>query len=139
MTTSILNDKLMTPNDELLSIVMNDKMPLWEKINNHVIENYRDITSEWKYPNKKSGWCLIFKRKDKTAFYFIPCEDYFKLIIVYSDKALNIVKHTALPKHIMDMVDNAISCATGHSCYINVVTEDDVEPVLSLLKVKMES
>ena len=139
MATSILDDKDIIPNDGMVDTVLADKAQIWDKTKSHILENYQDIEYNWKYANKKSGWVLIFTQKKRTLFYFIPRSEYFRLAFIFGDKAMKEIEHTSLPKHIIDMISDATTCAAGHSCFIDVKEENDLEPILTLLRIKYDS
>lgn len=138
MATSVFDDKAVIPNDGMVDTVLGDKAQVWDKIKSYVFENYQDITCNWKYANKKSGWVLIFTQKKRVLFYFVPCGEYFRLVFVFGDKAMEEIKHTSLPKHIMEMISVATICASGHTCFIDVKQKNDFESILTLLRIKSD-
>jgi hypothetical protein len=46
-----------------------------------------DVTSEWKY-SPRSGWHLIYSRKQRRLFYLIPTRGDFRLSLILGDKAI---------------------------------------------------
>ena len=139
MATSIFDDNIITPTDEMVSLALADTKFAWDMIMSHVSDNFQDIAYNWKFANKKAGWVLIFSQKKRTLFYFIPRSEYFRIAIVFGDNAMKNVEQTSLPEHIKEMISAATTCASGHSCFIDVKDVSDVEPVLALLKIKSES
>jgi len=139
MATSIFDNSAITPTDDMVSLALADIKPAWDMLMSHVSDNFQDITYNWKFANKKAGWALIFSQKKRTLFYFIPSSEYFRIALVFSDKAMCEVEQTSLPKHIGEMISAATTCASGHSFFIDVKDKSDVESIFTLLKIKFES
>jgi len=139
MATSIFDDSAITPTDEMVSDALAEKKHVWDMIMTNVSKNFPDIECNWKFANKKAGWVLIFSQKKRTLFYFIPRSGDFRIALVFSDKAMKSIEQASLPGHIKEMISAATTCASGHSCFIDIKDEGDVEPILTLLKIKRDS
>jgi len=139
MATSIFDDKSVIPNNDMVDTVLADKKLLWDKMKSHVAESYQGISQEWKMYSKKAGWNLVFKCGKRTLFYFVPCNGYFMIAFVFSEKAVD----TAMQSPISDGTKAAISdadvCAMGHTFITTVNNEQDLKDVIALLKIKVES
>ena len=46
-----------------------------------------DVTSEWKY-SPRSGWHLIYSRKERRLFYLVLTRGDFRLSLILGDKAI---------------------------------------------------
>jgi hypothetical protein len=113
-----------------------DKKPLWEKLKSHVAENYQGISQEWKMYSKKAGWSLVFKQGKRTLFYFVPCENHFIIAFVLGEKAVNAAMQSPLSADTKEAISDADVCAMGHSFFVMVKSEQDLEDVTVLLKIK---
>ena len=58
MATSIYNDKRIEPSEKMLSDDLAGSKKYLECIGKFINIEYGDLTSEWKFSNKKSGWIL---------------------------------------------------------------------------------
>jgi hypothetical protein len=139
MATSIFGDKATIPNDEMIETVLADTNELWDKLKSHIIENYQDISQDWKFYSKKAGWSLVFKQKSRTLFYFVPCNEYFMVAFVLGEKAERIAEQSSIPEHIKETIASATSYVEGKSFFVSVKDEKGLEPVFTLLKIKQES
>jgi len=139
MATSIFDDKAVVPNDSMVDDVIADNRPLWEKLKSHVKENYQDISQEWKMYSKKAGWSLVFKQGKRTLFYFVPCEKHFIVAFVLGEKAVNTAMQSSLSTSTKESISDADVCAMGHSFFVTVKSEQDLEDVVALLKIKEAS
>ena len=139
MATSIFDDKAIVPNDEMVGAALAETNEFWDKLKSHVIKNYHGINQDWKFYSKKAGWSLIFKQDKRTLFYFVPCDGYFMVALVFSEKAEKAAVQSAIPEHIKETITSAVSYVEGKSFFVEVKNETDLEPVYTLLKIKRES
>ena len=139
MATSIFDDKAITPDESMTDAVLADTKALWDKIRSHAAERYPGLEQEWKFYSKKSGWSLVIRQKKRTLFYFIPCKGYFMITFVLGEKAERTAMGSSIPDHIKDVISAATSYAEGKSFFVDVRDEKDVEPVLTLFRIKNES
>ena len=139
MATSIFDEKAIIPNDEMVSEILADTSELWEHIKSHVTDNYEGISQEWKFYSKKAGWSLVFKKKKRTLFYFIPCDKYFLIAFVFSEKAEKVAEQSSIPEFIKKKIAAATSYVEGKSFFVDVKNEKDLESVFTLLTIKDES
>ena len=138
MATSIFDDKAIIPNNDMVDAVLADTNILWDKIKSYVSENYQGISQEWKYYSKKAGWNLVFKQKKRTLFYFVPCQSWFIIAFVLGEKAVNTALQSPLPNNVKEAISDAAVCAMGHSFFVDVKDEQDLEPVFTIMRIKEE-
>ena len=138
MAVSVFSDKSVTPTDDMVRSAIGESRSLWDKLQSHLEEYYQGLTSEWKMYSKKSGWNLVFKQKKRTLFYFVPCDKHFIIAFVLGEKAVE----TALCSHISEKakaeIQDADICAMGHSFFVFVRTEQDLDDCFALLKIKTD-
>ena len=136
MATSFFDEKAILPDDHMVDGVLADTKDLWGKLKAHVAVHYQGIDQSWKYYSKKAGWSLVFKGKNSALFYFIPCEGYFKISLVFGKKAVQAAERSAIPEHIKETIAAAVPYVEGKSFFVDVKDEKDVEAVCALLKIK---
>jgi len=138
MATSIFDDKAVVPNDDMANAAIADTKSLWDKLKSHVTENYPGLSSEWKMYSKKAGWSLVFKKAKRTLFYFVPCENHFIIAFVLGEKAVETALKSPISEKAKAEISDADICAMGHSFFVYVRNEQDLEDVFTLLKIKGE-
>ena len=136
MATSFFDEKAIVPNDDMVDAVLADTKGLWGRLKAHVAERYPGVRSDWKYYSKKAGWSLAFRGKSSALFYFLPCEGYFKISLVFGEKAVRFAAQADIPAHIKEAIAGAVAYMEGTSFFVDVKTEEDVEAVFALLKIK---
>ena len=138
MATSMFDDKAITPTDDMVDLAIGESKPLWDKLQSYVEENYQGLLSEWKMYSKKSGWNLVFKQKKRTLFYFVPCNNHFIIAFVLGEKAVETALQSPISEKAKAEVGEADICAMGHSFFVYVKAEQDLDDVFTLLKIKAE-
>jgi hypothetical protein len=136
MATSIFDDKAILPTNEMVNTVIGKTSNLWEKLNSLVLKTYEGVVPEWKFPSKKAGWTLVFKQSKRALFYFIPCDSFFMITLVYGSKAENEAMNSDIPKKIKTAIKSATSYVEGKSFFVEVKTKSDFDAVVTLLKIK---
>jgi len=139
MATSFFDNKAVIPNDDMVDSVLADKKPLWDKLKLHVAENYQGINHEWKMYSKKAGWNLVFKKEKRTLFYFVPCDKYFMTAFVFGQKAVDTAMQSSISDGMKATISDADVCASGHTFISEVNSEQDLDDIITLLKIKDES
>ena len=138
MATSIFDDKAITPTENMVSSVIGESKPLWDKLQSHVDKNYQGVTNEWKMYSKKSGWNLVLKQKKRTLLYFVPCDKHFIIAFVLGEKAVETALQSSISEKAKAEIQAADTCAMGHSFFVYVKTKEDLDDVFMLLKIKAE-
>ncbi len=54
MEPIVLTDPLVTPNNDLLFAIIGDKSIFWQRINNHLYLNHKDISEVWRFYNDEN-------------------------------------------------------------------------------------
>jgi len=138
MATSIFDNKAVTPNEDMVNSAIGVSKPLLDKLHSHIEENYQGLTNEWKMYSKNSGWNLIFKQKKRTMLYFVPCDNHFIIAFVLGEKAVESALQSSISDKTRAEINDAATCAMGHSFFIYVRTEQDLNDVFTLLKIKAD-
>lgn len=139
MATSFFCDKAIIPDDNMVDIVLAHKKAFWDELKTYVLENYQDVNQSWKYYSKKAGWSLVFKTKNRALFYFIPCDGYFKILLVFGEKAVKAAEQSSIPEYIKEAISAAIPYVEGKSFFVDVKDEKVLNAIFTLLKIKEES
>ncbi len=56
MEPNVLSDSSITPNDEIVFSIIEDKKTLWKQTITYLHENHKDISEVWKYYNDGKNW-----------------------------------------------------------------------------------
>ena len=138
MEPIILNDKSVTPTEDLVFSIIGDKRILWQQIMNYLQDNYRDITEVWKFYNDGKSWLFRTLKKGKTIFWIRVLEDTFRIAFYFGNKAEPIIEQSDLPKSIKIDFRNAKRFNTIRGISIEMTDEDDAVNAIKLIELKLK-
>lgn len=138
MATSIFDSKAQIPREADLIEALGSSKGLWNHFEAYIFEKHKDIKKEWKFYSKKSGWTLVFKNKDRTLLYFIPCKDFFKVLFVFGEKAISTACASDLPQGIIEKILSSPSHTEGTSFDIDINNSQDMQNAIELLQIKKQ-
>ena len=133
MAESIFGEKVIIPNEEMLSEALKSGKVLWDKM-----IDISEGKGEWKFYMKAAGWTYPIKKNKRTLFYMMPKDGWFKLIFVYGQRAVEAAKSADLPEQILNDLLEAKAYVEGRSLSVDVNGEADMDTVQKLLKLKFE-
>jgi hypothetical protein len=139
MATSIFDNKSAQPTGELLAIELGNAKEYLNKIGLFIINEYGDLSPEWKFYGQKSGWILKMLSGKRNLLFIIPLKNHFTVNIVFGDKAVEEVMQSNLPDSIKQELQSAQKYVEGRSVQVDVKTEQDEKNVLELIKIKMRN
>jgi len=139
MAVSFFDSKAVVPDDNMVADVLGDLLPLWDELQNHVRENYPNISGEWKHYGKASGWVFKLLSKKRNLFFFVPQNGCFRLNFVFGDKAVACIEAADLPEEIKEEIRNAKPYVEGRGIAIDVKHHEQLDAVKCLLRIKYEN
>ncbi len=89
MSASIYSEKIVEPNDKMLSDDLAEAKAYLDKIAAFIEMEYGDFKSEWKFYCQKSGWILKMLTRNRNVMFVIPCDNYFQVAFTFGEKHLN--------------------------------------------------
>lgn len=137
MTASIYDDKLIEPNDKMLSFDLGNAITHFNKVCEFIEIEYGNLKPEWKYYNKKSGWILKLFNKKRNVLFVVPCNKYFRTAFTFGDKASEIIFNSELPEVIKKDLFETKKYAEGRTIQIEVKNENDLSNILKLIQIKL--
>lgn len=137
MATSIYSDKRIEPSEKMLSDDLAGSKKYLECIGKFINIEYGDLTSEWKFSNKKSGWILKLLNEKRNVLFIIPCETYFKTAFTFGDKSADLVFNSELPETIKNNLFEAKKYVEGRTIQIDVKGIADFENIIKLIRIKL--
>ena len=139
MSLSIFDDKLKKPTDHELASALDKTSRLWVDLKEYLVENFENISEEWKYYGKSSGWTLLFKSKKRTILYLFPSEGFYIVLFVFGKKATIAAEQHQLPRNILEDIRKAKPYVEGRSFRVEVKKVKDLENVKRLVEIKMKN
>jgi hypothetical protein len=123
----------------MVADILGDSLPFWEELRNHVHEKYPNISGEWKYYGKASGWVFKTISKKRNLFFFIPQSGCFKLNFVFGEKAAACIGAADLPDEIKEKIRNATPYVEGRSISLDIHRLEQLDMVKRLIEIKYKN
>lgn len=140
MEETLLNDKTVKPNDNIIFSIIGDAELLWSQTFSYLFDQSKDITVNWEYSDCGKYWVCIVRRMKNTLFRLrIFKRNSFGLAFPFGDKSEPMVLQSELPYTIKQDFINAKRYNTTR--YISIEVEDtrDVEIVKKLIDIKINN
>jgi len=132
----VLSDKNVPVDDNLLSTVLADKMPLWKKLINEISVRYKDSTGVWNYYNDGKQWLFKMVLKKKTLFWGAVHSDSFRITFYFGDKAEPVLDQSDLPQAVKDNFKTAKRYGAIRAISTRIMNNDDLDIVFTLAEIK---
>ena len=129
MALSIFEDNSSVPGNDDLSRALGDKYELWNEIKEFVQKQYSDVSEEWNHSGKNSGWGFRLRYKKRVIVYLIPCSGFFKVGLVYGEKATKEALNSTISEEIKSIIKNAKVYGEGRGFRIDVTNKDILEDI----------
>jgi hypothetical protein len=96
-------------------------------------------SGEWKSVSPKYGWGLRPVLKKRTILYLGPCEGCFRVSFVLGDKAIAAAKKSDLPKSVLEEIAVSKRHAEGTGVRLFVSRPEDLDPIKTLVEIKLKN
>jgi hypothetical protein len=138
MALSVFSEKGKIPQEEDLIAALGTNFRNWKDLNEFVIQNYPQAIEQWNFGGEKYGWGLRLRDKKRVIVYLIPCDGYFKIGLVYGEKATNDAKKSNLSAAILSIIENAPVYAEGRGFRIDINDSTYLEDLFKLILIKLK-
>ena len=137
MPTDAFTNEKKHPSDSDLRKKLGRSYKLFEETIMSLQFEQEGVSFEWKF-SKTSGWYLIFLKKKRRLFYFLPKNRDFSWRMIFGDRAVAEIKKKSLSGSVGEMLRSAKKYPEGT---LLEFTKDNFEvaTVVELLKIKIEN
>ncbi|MCD7898751.1 MAG: DUF3788 domain-containing protein [Bacteroides sp.] len=135
----IFTDKAITPTDKDLAEKLEATYSLWVKLVEYVMAQYPAATSQWSYSGQKSGWHFRLKDKKRAILYFLPREGFFKVSMVFGEKATSEILSSNVAKDIKNGLEQAVKYAEGRGIQIEIKDDCLINDIQTLINIKLSN
>jgi len=132
---SIFTDKNKLPNDNDLKESLGDTYQLWQLIKDYVISEYPKGFEEWSC--SKYGWSLRIKDKKRAIIYLLPRDRFFKVALVFGQKATDMIMKSQIANSIKTELDSAKVYAEGRGIRIDIMDKMIISDIQELIDIKL--
>lgn len=140
MKETILNDKSVKPNDEIIFSIIGDSELLWKQTFSYLFDNCKHISVNWKYSDCGKYWVCVVLKKKETIFRLRILEmNSFCVAFPFGDKSEPVILQSNLPEIIKNEFINAKKFSTTRYITIDVKDSKDLENVKKLIDLKINN
>lgn len=137
MSEFVFLDKQSVPTVNDVKSVLKSSYEYWEEIRDFVETNYGDVTPDWKFYTKKSGWTLKTLLKKRNLFFLTPLEGRFYIGFVFGDKAMRVIEESEVCENFKKSLREAKKYAEGRGIRIEVASPDVINDIHLLIDIKI--
>ena len=137
MAASIFDDKPKQPTASELDEALGEVADLLEDIEQHLADQFGEVTREFKFYSKKAGWTMALKHGNRRIFHLIPQSGLFTVVFTLGKRAVSAAQESGLPEEIKAAIEDAREYAEGRSIRFDVRTAEDVAIVKQIIAIKM--
>ena len=139
MSASIYGDKLIVPNDQMLTSDLAAAKVYFDRICQFIDKEYGHLSLDWKYYSKKSGWILKLLNRKRNVLFVVPLKGSFRVAFTFGDKATQVILDADFSETLKKSLTDARRYAEGRTIQINVDHQIDCELITQLIQVKLNS
>jgi len=137
MDISIFQDKSKQPNVADLKNVLDKTFDLWITLRDYVFEKYPSAIEVWNYSGEKYGWSFRIKDKKRAIIYLLPRDRYFKVAMVFGEKATQQILISKISDEIKSELKNVKVYAEGRGIRLDVKDKSILKDIKVLIDIKL--
>src|SRR5476649_599033 len=132
---SIFTDKNKIPDNNDLIASLGDTYQLWQLIKDYVISKYPKGFEQWNC--SKYGWSFRIKDKKRAIIYLLPRDKFFKVALVFGQKAIDLIMKSNIANSIKSELDAAKVYAEGRGIRIDIKDKMVIGDIKELIDIKL--
>jgi hypothetical protein len=127
------------PTEREVEAVLEESFALWKRLVAELRDDLKLDKEEWNSSGVKYGWSLRLQLKKRNILYLGPRFGSFMASIVLGDKAVAVTRKSKLPAYVLKMIAEAKRYGEGTPVWIEVSEPEDLVPVKTLARIKVEN
>jgi hypothetical protein len=135
---NVFTDKELVPNNESLKVSLGTTYEFWQTVVDYVHSVYPKTIEEWNF-SKSAGWVFRLKDKKRAIIYLLPRANYFKVVLVFGQKATDEVLKSGVSVEIKTELESVKAYAEGRSIHIEVKDEKIINDIKNLINIKLDN
>ncbi len=139
MSENVFTEKEIVPSDTLVKKKLGSGYSHLKEIRQFVKEISDESVEEWKYYGKKTGWLLKILINKRNLFFIIICENFFKIVFVFGEKAVKVIKEEDISPVLKDELLSARKYVEGRALRITVKDSKYLSDIQRLIEIKINN
>ncbi len=137
MDISIFTDASKMPSTGDLAVPLPEAYPLWMEIRDFVLEKYPSAIEEWHIAVKKYGRGFRIKVKKRATIYMSPREGFFRVAMVFGQKATDQILNSEISIQIKEELMNSGVYAEGRVIRLEIHSGVVLTDIKKLVEIKI--
>ncbi len=137
MDQSIFMNKNTPPTLSELKEALSETFPLWKQISEYVFSKYPKAIESWNYSGEKYGWSFRMKDKKRAILYLLPRDRFFKVAMVFGQKATDAILQTEISAVIKSELLAAKVYAEGRGIRLDILQDTILDDIMILVDIKL--
>jgi len=137
MDTSIFMDLSKTPNTSDLEIPLGNTYQFWKEISDFVFVKYPAAIEDWHIAVKKYGWGFRIKDKKRAIIYLSPREGFFRVAMVFGQKATDQILNSDISANIKEELMNSKVYMEGRVVRLEIHDSTYLNDIKKLIEIKI--
>ena len=125
------------PTSALLKKALGKTYKLWEELEEFTLSISPKAESGWNFSGIKFGWSYRIKDKKRVLIYLLPRDNYFKVAMVFGEKATQEILKSKVHETIKTELRQAKVYAEGRGIRIEVRNDEFIQDLKELIKIKI--
>ena len=130
-------DKEVAPTSKSLKKVLSNTFEAWQTIADFTKSAYPAATEEWNFSSVKYGWSFRIKDKKRVIVYLLPRDKFFKVSLVFGQKATDEILKSKVSETLKTELKNAKVYAEGRGIRIEVKDNTVIDDLKKLIEIKI--
>ena len=132
---SIFTDKKIMPSNADLQNSLGETCDLWQTLADYVHSKHSAAFDEWSYLG--GGWNLRVKEKKRVIIYLLPREKFFKVSLVFGQKATDRVLQSQISDEIKAELNSAKVYVEGRGIQLDIKDIGIINDIKELIDIKL--
>jgi len=137
MDISIFTDKKIIPVDDDLHVALGNSYEIWQQLTGYVHLKYPAAIDMWNYSGDKYGWSFRIKDKKRVIVYLLPRDRFFKVVMVFGQKATDIIMNSPVNQAIKKELASAKVYVEGRGIRLDILNETILNDLKTLIDIKI--
>ena len=125
------------PVDEDLHIALGNSYEIWQQLTGYVHLKYPAAIDMWNYSGDKYGWSFRIKDKKRVIVYLLPRDRFFKVVMVFGQKATDIIMNSPVNQAIKKELASAKVYVEGRGIRLDILNETILNDLKTLIDIKI--
>lgn len=136
---SFFTNKKQAPSVKELKEALGTTFAFWKALVEYTKLQYPAAIEEWNFPGEKYGWSFRIKDKKRVIVYLLPGDGFFKVAMVFGQKATDEIMASNVSASIKAELQNARVYAEGRGIRIDINDESMLDDIRKLVAIKLSN